>query len=202
MPDLITLDIELPGMNGFELATRMAAEPKTSDIPTLVISIYGDDSRGEKLGLVQGLAKPVDRRQLLNKVAIMLGPAEAGGKVLIIEDDDQHQEELHSALTQQGFKVLQATDGKTGLAMANEEQPGLILLGLRLPDMDGTAILQSLKQTPETVVIPVIIASGERYQLSERARALALGAADFLTGPFNLDVLLEEVKLFILEEEA
>jgi DNA-binding response OmpR family regulator len=68
--------------------------------------------------------------------------------------------------------------------------------------MDGTAILQSLKQTPETVVIPVIIASGERYQLSERARALALGAADFLTGPFNLDVLLEEVKLFILEEEA
>jgi PAS domain S-box-containing protein len=201
MPDLITLDIELPGMNGFELATRMAADPKTSDIPTLVISIYGDDPRGDKLGLVQGLAKPVDRLQLLNKVASMLGPAEAGGKVLIIEDDDQHQEELHSALTQQGFEVLQATDGKTGLAMANEEQPGLILLGLRLPDMDGTVILQSLKQTPETVAIPVIIASDERYQLSERARALALGAADFLTGPFNLDVLLEEVKLFILEEE-
>jgi PAS domain S-box-containing protein len=201
MPDLITLDIELPGMNGFELATRMAADPRTSDIPTLVISIYGDDPRGNKLGLVQGLAKPVDRLQLLNKVASMLGPAEAGGKVLIIEDDDQHQAELHSALTQQGFEVLQATDGKTGLAMANEEQPGLILLGLRLPDMDGTAILQSLKQTPETVAIPVIIASDERYQLSERARALALGAVDFLTGPFNLDVLLEEVKLFILEEE-
>jgi PAS domain S-box-containing protein len=202
MPDLITLDIDLPGMNGFELATRMAADPRTSDIPTLVISIYGDDPRGDKLGLVQGLAKPVDRLQLLNKVASMLGPAEAGGKVLIIEDDDQHQKELHSALTQQGFEVLQATDGKMGLALANEEQPGLILLGLRLPDMDGTAILQSLKQTPETVAIPVIIASGERYQLSERARALALGAADFMTGPFNLDVLLEEVKLFILEEEA
>ena len=201
MPDLITLDIELPGMNGFELAARMAADPKTSDIPALVISIYGDDPRGDKLGLVQGLAKPIDRLQLLNKVASMLGPAEAEGKVLIIEDDDQHQEELHSALTQLGYEVLQATDGKTGLAIANEEQPGLILLGLRLPDKDGTAILQSLKQTPETVAIPVIIASGERYQLSERARALALGAADFLTGPFNLDVLLEEVKLFILEEE-
>ena len=201
MPDLITLDIELPGMNGFELAARMAADPKMSDIPALVISIYDDDPRGDKLGLVQGLAKPIDRLQLLNKVANMLGPAEAEGKVLIIEDDDQHQEELHSALTQLGFEVLQATDGKMGLAMANEEQPGLILLGLRLPDMDGTVILQSLKQTPETAAIPVIIASGERYQLSERARALALGAADFLTGPFDLDVLLEEVKLFILEVE-
>jgi len=78
----------------------------------------------------------------------------------------------------------------------------LILLGLRLPDMDGTYILQQLKQAPETTEIPVIIASSEGYQLSERARALALGAADFVTGPFDLDVLLEEVRLFILEEEA
>ena len=85
--------------------------------------------------------------------------------------------------------------------MANEEQPGLILLGLRLPDMDGTAILRSLKHTPETAAIPVIIASDEGYQVSERARALALGAADVVTGPFDLDLLLEEVKMFILEEE-
>jgi len=201
MPDLITLDIELPGMNGFELAARMAADPKTSDIPTLVISIYGDDPRGDKLGLVQSLAKPIDRRQLLKKVSGMLGPAEAEVKLLIIEDDDQHQEELHSALTQLGYEVLQATDGLTGLTLANEEQPGLILLGLRLPDMDGTAILRSLKHAPETAAIPVIIASGERYQISERARALALGAADFLTGPFDLELLLEEVKMFIIEEE-
>jgi PAS domain S-box-containing protein len=201
MPDLITLDIELPGINGFEFATKMAADPKMADIPVLVISIYGDDPRRDKLGLVQALAKPIDRQQLLNKVAGMLGPADAGGKVLIIEDDDQSQVELRTALTRQGFRVLQATDGKSGLELANREQPGLILLGLRLPDMDGTSILQDLKHAPETVDIPVIIASSEGYQLSERARALALGAADFVTGPFDLDVLIEEVRLFILEEE-
>lgn len=201
MPDLITLDIELPGMNGFELASRMASDPQTSDIPVLVISIYGDDPRGEKLGLVQGLAKPVDRLQLLNKVGGMLGPAEAGGKVLIIEDHFQPQEELTAALEQQGFEVLLATDGESGLAMASEEQPGLILLGLQLPDMDGTAILRALKHTPETAAIPVIITSDHGYQLSERVRALALGAADIMTGPFDLDLLLEEIKLFILEEE-
>jgi PAS domain S-box-containing protein len=201
MPDLITLDIELPGINGFEFAARMAADPKMADIPILVISIYGDDPRRDKLGLVQTLAKPIDRSQLLNKVATMLGPADAGGKVLIIEDDVQSQAELRAALTQQGFEVLQATHGKTGLELANREQPGLILLGLRLPDMDGTSILHDLKQAPETAGIPVIIASSEGYQLSERARALALGAADFMTGPIDLDVLIEEVRLFILEEE-
>lgn len=202
MPDLITLDIELPGMNGFELATRMAADPKTSAIPILVISIFDDDPRGDKLGLVQGLAKPVDRQQLLSKVATLLKPAGPGGKVLIIEDHFQPQEELMAALQEQGFEVLLASDGKSGLAMASEVQPGLILLGLQFPDMDGTAILRALKAAPETAEIPVIIASDTGYQLSERVRALALGAADFVTGPFDLDLLLEEIKLFILEEEA
>jgi len=201
LPDLITLDIELPGMNGFELATKMAADPKTSDIPILVISIYGDDPQGEKLGLVQGLAKPVDRLQLLNKVSSMIGPAESGGKVLMIEDHFQPQSELVAALEQQGFDVLQATDGETGLVMAFAERPDIILLGMKLPDMDGTAILRSLKHEAETAAIPVIIASDEGYQISERARALALGAADFVTGPFDLSILLEEVKMFILEQE-
>ena len=85
--------------------------------------------------------------------------------------------------------------------MAFEERPDLILLGMKLPDMEGTAILRSLKHEAETAAIPVIIASDEGYQISERARALALGAADFVTGPFDLDILLEEVKMFILEQE-
>jgi len=201
-PDLITLDIKLPGMNGFEFAGILADDTRTADIPVLVISIYGDDPRGTQLGLVHRLAKPIDRNQLLNTVATMLGPEEAGGRILIIEDDRQPQETLHAALTQEGFEVLQATDGGSGLVLAREEQPGLILLGLRLPDMDGAAVLQALKQAAETAAIPVIVASSEGYQVSERARALALGAADFLTGPFDLDVLLEEVRLFIREEEA
>jgi len=201
LPDLITLDIELPGMNGFELATKMAADPLTADIPILVISIYGDDPRGEKLGLVESLAKPLDRSQLLSRVSTMLSLAETGDKVLMIEDHFQRQEELVKALRQQGFEVLQSTSGKAGLEMARQEQPGIVILGMHLPDMDGTAILLSLKQTPETAAIPVIIASDEGYQISERARALALGAADFVMGPFDLDVLVEEVKLFILDEE-
>jgi len=202
LPDLITLDINLPGMNGFDLAGILAKEPSTSDIPILVISIYGEDPLGTQLGLVNRIAKPIDRAQLLNTVAGMLGAAEAGGKILIIESDPQSQRELRNALTQQGFEVIQAADGVSGLALANKEQPGLILLDIHLPDMEGTSVLQTLKQTEETAEIPIIVASGEGYQLSERARALALGAADFMAGPFDMDILLEEVRLFIREEDS
>ncbi len=200
-PNLITLDIELPGMSGIELASKMAAEAKLADIPILMISIYGDDPAAEKLAFVESLAKPIDRTQLLKKVSIMLGQADTAGRVLMIEDRFSQQEALTAALEEQGMEVLQAADGTKGLEMAAEERPDLILLGMQLPDMDGTTILRTLKQKEETAAIPVIIASDEGYQLSERARALALGAADFVTGPFDLDIILEEVKMFMYEDE-
>jgi len=132
----------------------------------------------------------------------MLGSEEAGGKILIIESDPQSQEELQAALTKQGFEVIQATDGKRGLELANKEQPGLIFLDIHLPDIEGNSVLQILKQAEDTAEIPVIVASAEGYQISERARALALGAADFVAGPFDMDILLEEVRLFIREEDS
>jgi PAS domain S-box-containing protein len=201
LPHLITLDIELPGMKGIELASKMAAEAALADIPILMISIYGDDPAAEKLAFVESLAKPIDRTQLLKKVSSMLDQADTGGKVLMIEDRFSQQEALTAALEEQGIEVLQAAEGEKGLQMAVEERPDLILLGRQLPDMDGTTILRSIKQSEETAAIPVIIASDEGYQLSERARALALGAADFVSGPFDLAILLEEIKMFIHDEE-
>ncbi|MDX1416444.1 MAG: response regulator [Candidatus Promineifilaceae bacterium] len=201
LPDLITLDIQLPGINGFDLAAIMANDPITADIPILVISIYGDDPRGARLGLVHRVAKPIDRDELLNTVAGLLNSEETEGKILIIGSAPQPQNDLKTVLKNQGYTIIQAEDGARGLTLAAEEQPGLILLNLKLPDMEGTEVLQTLKDVEETAQIPVIVASGGSYQISERAKALALGAADFMAGPFDMDILLEEVRLFIREED-
>ncbi|OGO40593.1 MAG: hypothetical protein A2Z04_02730 [Chloroflexi bacterium RBG_16_57_9] len=72
VPDLVTLDINLPGIDGFDLAERLAESPETSKVPILVISVMHDDPRGLKLGLVHALPKPIDQEQLVKKVSGML----------------------------------------------------------------------------------------------------------------------------------
>ncbi|MFN2203763.1 MAG: response regulator [Caldilineaceae bacterium] len=195
LPDLITLDIELPGMQGDELSRRLHNDPLTSDIPILVISVHGDEA-GLELG-AYALPKPIDQAELVNTVGAML-TAPRQGPVLVIDDDADVRLLLTAELVKQGFEVESAADGESGLALALERHPGLILLDMRLPRMDGFAVLRALKEDEATASIPVIAVTGSSdLKSSARARVLTLGAADFVTKPFDISMLLEEVKVFL-----
>jgi CheY-like chemotaxis protein len=201
IPDLITVDIELPGMDGFDLAGHLAESPGTRDIPILAVSVSFDESGGLRFG-ISALPKSLDQQQLLQAVARSLADS-AKQRVLVVEDDPSTRELLSAALGKRQFEVLTAGDGKRGLAMAREERPGLILLDLRLPSMDGFEVLQVLKRDPETAAIPVIAMTGsEGLKVGARARVLALGAADFVTKPFDLDMLIQEIQIFIQQEAS
>ena len=79
-----------------------------------------------------------------------------------------------------------------------KHHPGLILLDMRLPGMDGFAVLQALKKEEATSDIPVIAMTGSpELRTNARARVLTLGAADFISKPFDISMLVEEVKLFL-----
>jgi CheY-like chemotaxis protein len=120
----------------------------------------------------------------------------------VIEDDPGTRELLRTAIEKRGLEVSFAPDGATGLAMAWEQQPGLILLDLRLHGMDGFAVLQALKQNAATAAIPVItMTASEGLNAGTRARVLALGASDFVTKPFDLDMLAQEILMFVPKEE-
>jgi CheY-like chemotaxis protein len=199
-PDLIILDVELPEMKGLKLAHRLAESHATRNTPILVVNVLNDDPQRPQFG-VSALPKPVDRQQLLQMVAqVVLDQGRQ--RVLVIEDDPDTQELLGVALQERGFEVALAKDGATGLAMAWEQQPGLILLDLRLPGMDGFSVLQALKQEPATAAIPVItMTASEGLNAGTRAKVLALGASDFLTKPFDLDMLMQEISIFVQEKE-
>jgi DNA-binding response OmpR family regulator len=112
------------------------------------------------------------------------------------------RELLTVALRKQDFEVVTAPDGETGLALAGQERPELILLDLRLPGIDGFAVLQALKRTPATTEIPVIAVTGsEGLWVGARARVLSLGAADFVAKPFEVNALIGEIRTLLHEKE-
>ena len=196
LPDLITLDIELPGMPGDELARRLQNDPLTADIPLLMLSVH-DLAPGAEQFNAFALSKPIDQTELLQTVAQMLS-ANQPGAVLVIDDDADVRRLLQTALEKQGLQVQSAEDGPGGLKLAAENQPGLILLDLSMPGMDGFAVLRALKENQATAGIPVIAMTGSpNLQTTARARLLALGASDFIYKPFDMPALVAEIKLFI-----
>jgi PAS domain S-box-containing protein len=194
-PDLIMLSVRLPGMQGLDRTSRLAEAPEIRDIPLLVLSILGEPT-GEAT-----TPERVDEEQLLKQVHRALATPERG-RVLVIDDEPAVRDLLVIALRKQGFDALEAPDGETGLALAARERPGLILLDLRLPGMDGFAVLQALKQSPATAEIPVIAVSGSTgLRLGARARVLSLGAADFVAKPFQVTELIGEIRALMQEKE-
>jgi CheY-like chemotaxis protein len=109
--------------------------------------------------------------------------------ILIIDDDEAMLEVLSRRLSQQGFDILTADSGNDGLQTARDQSPTLILLDLRLPDLDGFEICEALARAPETNKIPVIILSGmERPDIIRRSRAA--GCLYFVHKPYDSNALL------------
>jgi signal transduction histidine kinase/DNA-binding response OmpR family regulator len=199
VPDLITVDVKLPGMDGFALIERLSADPRTRNIPVLVITVHDDDPRGVRLGVTM-LPKPIDQQELLSTVAGMLRGADeaAQGGVLIIESDTDDRRKLCVALEEHGLDVIEAADGEAGLAAGRQHRPGVILIDTRLPNLSDLAVLRALKECPETASIPVIMMTGsEAVRTEVRARALAMGVADLVQKPIDIDTLVAEVRAFM-----
>lgn len=105
-------------------------------------------------------------------------------KILIIDDEWTIQLALQARLSAHGFSVQLASDGPSGLLAAQQYQPDVILLDLRMPDMDGFEVLRRLRSASETSSIPVIILTAN-IQDSVKQQARSAGAARFLTKPFE-----------------
>ncbi len=109
--------------------------------------------------------------------------------ILIVDDDKDMVDVLSIRLNRQGFKMLSASSGKRGLEIARSEHPALVLLDLRLPDVDGFTVCQHLVDDPETCDIPVIIVSGmERPDIIRQSRAA--GCQYFVRKPYDPNALL------------
>jgi two-component system cell cycle response regulator DivK len=114
-------------------------------------------------------------------------------KILYVEDNDDNVYMLKNRLGRAGFTVIVAANGLQGIAMANSEQPDLILMDLTLPDIDGEEATRRLKADPATKHIPVLALTANAMS-ADRDRAIAAGCDDFDTKPVEMPRLLEKIK--------
>src|SRR6185437_16082105 len=153
-PHAITLDVLMPGIDGWGTLAALQADAETADIPVILITILENRTRGFALGAWEVLPKPISWSRLID----LLRQIEPNtGPVLLVDDDPAFRELASRTLIQQGWEVCAVEDGRAALAAAARRRPALVLLDLLMPVMDGFAFLEAFRTEAAWREIPVVV---------------------------------------------
>jgi len=168
-PDVITLDVLMPGMDGWAVLTALKAEPALADIPVLMLTVLDEQRLGFALGAANYLTKPVDRQRLVDAVRRVAAPGEGDG-VLVVEDDPDTRAALRRTLERAGWSVTEAENGRVALERLAARIPRLVLLDLMMPEMDGFDFLDAVRRQPALRSLPVIVLTAKDLTEDDRRR--------------------------------
>lgn len=201
-PDVITLDVLLPNMNGWEVLSALKADPDLADIPVIVMSMIDDRNQGFTLGAADYLTKPVDQKRLARLLeryrAESVTMNALSGCVLVAEDDMTTREMFRRMLEKEGWEVATAENGKIALERVAIHQPDLILLDLMMPEMDGFQFLTELRQHPQWRSLPIVVITAMDLTPTDRLRLNGSVEQVLQKGSYHRDDLLREVKDLVL----
>ncbi len=119
-------------------------------------------------------------------------------KIMVVDDEPYIARVIKFKLEQEGYTVIAANDGQSGLQKIKEEKPDMVLLDVMMPGLSGYEVCQKIKEDAELAGIPVVILTA-KGQERDREQGLTMGASDYITKPFSPNRLLELVKSMIGE---
>ena len=174
-PDAITLDVLMPGIDGWSVLRTLKADPETEHIPVIMASIIDEKGKGIGLGASEYLIKPVDRANLIQAVEKFIGQ-NVERKILVVEDNESIRQSIDSVLVKNGYETHLASNGVEALKILseNEDLPDLILLDLIMPEMNGFEFLVSFRERYSQTV-PVLVLTGA--DLSNREKEFLSSSA-------------------------
>jgi CheY-like chemotaxis protein len=168
-PAVITLDVMMPSMDGWAVLSALKADPATADIPVVMLTIVDDRNMGFALGAADYLTKPIEWQRLAAVLHKFRNSA-AGQTVLIVEDDERTREMLRRTLQKEGWQIREAANGRLGLEELSRGVPGLILLDLMMPEIDGFTFMKELRQRPDCAHVPVVVITAKDLTEEDRRR--------------------------------
>ena len=168
---LITLDIRLPGIGGWEFLHRIRDIKTLAHVPVVVIAGLSDPNITLTDGAAGVLQKPVSRVQLKTTLAALGLQAKQGRAftVLVVDDDPKAVEVIATFLPASTYTVLRAYGGGEAIGMAQRHHPDLVLLDLMMPGVTGFDVVDALRRTPSTSGIPIVIVTAKEITEKDRA---------------------------------
>jgi CheY-like chemotaxis protein len=194
LPHVITLDVLMPGMDGWSVLRELKADPKLASIPVIMITMADDRSTGYALGASDYLTKPIDRERLAASVQKYRHGSQT---VLVVEDDDDTREMMVRTLANDGWTVREANNGRVALERVQEGVPELILLDLMMPEMDGFEFISHLRENDSWHAIPVVVLTAKDITAEDHLRLQGNVRKVFRKASFSRDELIDEIRAAI-----
>ncbi len=167
-PDVILLDVLMPGIDGWSVLSSLKADADLGDIPVVMVTMIDDRRLGFSLGATDYLTKPVDPPRLVN-VLRRLCP-ESDGTVLVVDDDEAVRDRLVRMIRDAGWRAVEAENGVVALERLEEARPDMILLDLVMPEMDGFTFLEEVRSRAAYRDLPVLVLTAKDITTEDRRR--------------------------------
>ena len=170
-PSAVTMDIIMKPVNGWELLSSFKADPRTSRIPVVLVTILDQPSTGASLGADEYIVKPVEKTTLLSAVERCLNNRTYAGRarpILVVEDDAPTREFVAELLSKSGYAVTTAADGAEARKFVVASLPELVILDLILPEVSGFQLLAEWRTNGRTADLPVFVLTSKDLTSAEQ----------------------------------
>ncbi|GAB4222697.1 MAG: hypothetical protein Tsb005_15400 [Gammaproteobacteria bacterium] len=167
-PGVVILDIELPGISGWDVLSILKNNPETKDELIIVISVLDEKNKGFALGATDYLVKPVDKDTLINTIQ-KYHTLENPINIMVIDDDEHARLILRNCLSKIDSHISEASNGQEALELLPKATPDLILLDLIMPVMDGFEFLQKIRNQKQFADLPIIVVTSKELRKDEQA---------------------------------
>src|SRR6266852_8134812 len=196
-PSLITLDVLMPELDGWSVLRELKSTPELASIPVIMLTIVDERSKGYAFGASEYITKPIDWTRL-RAVLHRLNGSPSRRDILIIEDDEGARRQLASTLAGEGWRIVEAENGREGFKRLGERRPSLILLDLMMPEMDGFEFLELLRGDAAFSNIPIVVMTTTDLSEADRRR-LNTGIMEFVSkAACDCDELLARIRDFVM----
>jgi len=197
-PTAVTLDVFLPDMLGWTVLNHLKQDPATRHIPVQILTLEEDRHHGLARGAFAFVTKPTTPEELegaLSRIKEYAAPRRK--RLLIVEDNPAEQFTIRELLGHSDIDISVVSTGQEALATVKEREFDCMVLDLRLPDMTGFEILESMRDTPELSDLPVVVFTGKELSPEEDARLHTLARSVVVKGVESPERLLDETALFL-----